>query len=953
MGDPAQVVTISDTGPVAKSQQVTGFIDDAADRPSSLPHIRRPENSAIGSSLETRVHSIVDVLSRPVLLTSDTWSDSQIRDDIVFKADFPDDLFNTSSNLEDKLNYFAFLRADVCIRIMVNANTFQQGKLLGYFTPFDPLVGNRNVASDFTSSYTVFPHVLVDASVGNSADLCIPYVSPYSSYRLTDNIGNIGTFYLNVLNPLKSGQCTFSVYAWFTNISVDMPSGKENSLSASSQFLSGLRRAVKKLGVDKVKESFPNISDFKGQVAGEDEQKSSGIISSTAHTISQVADSVSGIPILADIAAPISWVSKAIAGVAEYFGYSKSQNLSTPTRYANVPGYGWTNASGVDSSVVLGCTQDNSIEPRGDMFGSGADDMEITYICKHKCYVDSFTFASNQAPGELLYSFPVTPGWCQFENEVYQPTATAFIASIFNYWRGGLKYKIQAAKTAYHSGRIRIVYLPGSSTSEVDDAEQAYNWVLDLRNSSEIEFVVPYNNILEWSESRLSSGVGAVGSIGTIRIEVLNELRRPDSVSADIEFNVWIAGESDLQFAVPTFQNYVPSLPDVGEPLANTVASKDPVLNTIGLLGGLSGLPSEFSRRALGMPEVETEYEGQVLGNFQDTGFNDMSDKSPMFRMSGNDMVSPCKMSIGEYVPNLRYLTRRFGIVQTKATSTEDLYVELPSYYFTRVFNPANDNLATYQISPVDYISWLYRFFRGGIRWKFLATSNGLDQGFQEAVLVNDFESSRTITDVTETVFNSIFVAAQSFWHRVYTILNPVLEITVPYYSQTPVRPIVGGDTKQPKLLDDNAVLYHSHITGGSGSVNILKAAHDDFSFGWLVGPPKLRPRARPFLTASSPATGVGESGNFIDFIGVSVTPADRENGTYNILSASPATIEITYTDMTTAIASFDTGGVTKGASTSNIRVLNPDTSKDVDSAATLATFNATTSYTFLVSGPF
>jgi hypothetical protein len=320
--------------------------------------------------------------------------------------------------------------------------------------------------------------------------------------------------------------------------------------------------------------------------------------------------------------------------------------------------------------------------------------------------------------------------------------------------------------------------------------------------------------------------------------------------------------------------------------------------------------------------------------------------------MLGSDMVSPCKLSIGEHVSNLRYLTRRFGIAQSNTTSGTDLYLELPSYYFGKVYNPVDNNLATYRITPIDYISWIYRFFRGGIRWKVLARSDGIDQGYQEAALVNNFESTREIATITKAVFDVIFVQAQSFWHRVYTILNPVLEVTVPYYSQVPVRPIVGSDTPQPRLLEDNAVLYHSHITGSSGGIDIMKAAHDDFSFGWLVGPPQLRPRVTPVLTASTPSTGITENGSVFIIAGVPITPSSFENGSYNILGSSPATLKVTYLDTSTADAEFTGGLVTKNGSTGSIRVLNPKPGEAIDVTATLATYNGAGSNTFIVSGP-
>nr|QUS52730.1 structural protein [Mute swan feces associated picorna-like virus 22] len=874
MGDPSDTIVVSDVAPRTASQQITGFIDDAASVPASLPVLREPEDSMIAATMEERTHSIVDVLSRPVVVASGTWTDNSVRDDTLVTLDFPDTLFNSAVNIVDKLNYFTYLRADVCLRVVINANTFQQGKLLGYFTPFESLVGNRASVSNHTPAFTAFPHVLLDASTGNVAELRIPYVSPYSSYRLSDNTGNIGTFYLRILNALKSGNCEYTVYAWFTNISVDLPSGRENALGTAGSALNAFKRFLRtKPDLVASTKSKNGKERFVAQVAGEESTKSRGIVSATFDTIATVASLGNEIPIVKEVAGPVSWVAKFAARVAEYFGYSKSVNLATPCSMIQIPGKGFTNASGVDNSVVLASTQDNLIEPRNDVFGSGVDDMAIPYLVKHRCYVDSFTMATTQTANTLLYAFPVTPGWCKLVSGVYRPSVTSFVASMFTLWRGGLKFKIQAAKTAYHSGRVRIVYLPATESSDVDDADQAYNWVLDLRNSSEIEFTVPYNNIVEWSESRLIDGIANTrsSSVGVIRIEVLNTLRAPDTVSQDIEFNVWMSGDSDLQFAIPSFQRYVPSL-------ANPTLSR---------------------RR----PDLNEVFTAQVLGSQQDRGFNDMADKPQLFSMKVPDLVVPCKTAIGEAVNNLRYITRRFAPVFTATKQTSaDLFLDLPLYYFTRVFDPSLDSLDAYRITPMDYISYLYRFFRGGTRYKFMLNNSNIadSTGYQEAILAPSFPSSRSITTVPEAFYTRLSVMSSSFMHRVYSLINPILEVTLPFYSQAIVRPIVGADVAQPDTLTANSLLYKWSSGASDATVDVFRAAHDDFTFGWIVGPPTLRSR-----DSSEVDIDVSEAGiTNVSATSLSVFDVTLDEvltpGTYSIVLAVPATADLVLTDTST-----------------------------------------------------
>lgn len=883
----------TDVAPSTKTHQVTGFIDDSTSMEVSLPKITTPDRKIIADSLESRIHTIVDVLTRPVVVASLEWSPSQIRETQLLELDFPQALFAASSNIVDKLQYFAFLRADVVIRVMVNANTFQQGKLLGYFTPFDKVIGDRATASNFLTSKTAFPYIISDASVGNTADIVIPYVAPYSSYRLVDQIGNIGTFFLTVLNPLTLMNATVTVQAWFANVSVDLPSGVRNDLTDSTRVLNEIKALFDKDDDDvkMIKKLDRVVTRYKAQVAGsEAEQKSGkGVVSSTLHTVSKIGEVAANIPMIAPVALPVSWVSKALAQVAEYFGFCKSTDLSSVKKFAQIPAFGFTNAGGLDSGLVLGSSPENSIEHRGDLFGSKVDDMNITYVVSHRCYVDSFTYSTNQNPGTLLYRFPVTPGWCNYNvaQACFEPTLTAYVASMFNLWRGGLRYKIQAAKTAYHSGRIRITYVPATSGSSADP-DQAYNWVFDLRNQSEMEFTIPYNNIIEWQKCGLTDSTESSFSIGTVRITVYNVLRRPESVADNVEFNIWVAGDKNLQFAVPTFQRYVPSKPSAS------------ITETGQYISRYAMRKKRDTKRGL-------LYKAQVLGTAQDMGFNDMAHKPAMFGTSHNDRVSPCKYAIGEYVSNLRYLTRRFD-EEASFPLTQNSAFTLPNYYFGDLFDPLEDDPLTYRMPPVNYISYIYRFFRGGMRWKAMYNGPVVTGGYQEMTLGHGIPSSREPASTAIALYDRIAKGTSSFRHRIYNTINLICEVTAPFFSNTPIRAITGVDVIQPALLDDSQVFYRfSGYTSQSGtSVDFLKAAADDFSFGWIVGPPRLRPREGQLLQLNfSAVTSVSyfensTEGNWIYNIRGVTTNGTISDGIYNIVISDTATIPAIFLDLST-----------------------------------------------------
>jgi hypothetical protein len=130
-----QLLEISDPVATNDAQQVTQFVDDTGKQETSLPFPIVPNQDILASGLEDREHNIVDVLERPVKLDSFNWTDTQNFDEEIKSYDFPESIISSAPNVADKIAHFTFLRAHIEVRFVVNANTFQAGRLLAYFAP--------------------------------------------------------------------------------------------------------------------------------------------------------------------------------------------------------------------------------------------------------------------------------------------------------------------------------------------------------------------------------------------------------------------------------------------------------------------------------------------------------------------------------------------------------------------------------------------------------------------------------------------------------------------------------------------------------------------------------------------------------------------------------------------------------------------------------------------------
>lgn len=855
---------VSSDAPSETTQQVTQFVDDTGIQTASLPAPTEVTPDVLASGSEVRVHEIADILERPVVISGVEWPDTAAFDTLLpispgtpgdlETLNFPQALFDASPNLADKINYFSYLRARLVVRIVVNSNPFQLGKLIAYFAPYSSFddIGDRTLANSYMSARSAFPHIILDAGTGNSGELCIPFVSYYTHWNLPEQIGNLGNLQVAVLNPLKSGTCNFTIFARFTDVHLGVPTAVPTQLVAEASLSSALKRLSNLYGERRIRK---RLRDIRAQVGEGTAKDSGGVISSILGTVSNLSSMATHLPLIGKYMAPISWVSGAASQIAQYAGLSKPINLTQQHRLTQLPAYGYTNADGSDTSLCLANSCENSIGVRTDVFGTSHDDMDIAYVAGHSCYLTTFTWSEGAIVGSIIGDVNVTPGVAKETTEQsidsYDSTLLAYVSSMFRYWRGSIKFKIQAAKTAYHSGRLRISFIPlgGAGETQGYRMDQAYSEILDLRLSNEIEMNIDYLSNTIWKDVDLvnvNSNVSTRIVTGIIRIEVLNKLVRPTTVSPDVQLNIWIGGGSDIQFACPEFNRFFPVTPDAESAL-------------------------EFKRKPV----------AQVYDHMQNPGFDSALMDAP-------DMFSPRKCSqldaeascIGEHVQSLRQLTRRFGRIAS-AQPTEDNVFRVGSAWFGDLPARSNPQADLIGFPPMYYISWLYRFFRGSIRYKCVNLGDG------DGIISADTSCAQDSVPIPPT-FSSVSTASRNlevtggaaFSHFVDLRYNNVNEIVAPYYNNTHVSLLRGENAVATPAMEKQT---HVHFSVPPGRFRVLAAAGDDFSFGWIVGPPRLRRRV-----ASEALNADVDYGKTID-VDYDPPSASYESGTLRLSPASVA----------------------------------------------------------------
>lgn len=890
---------MSDIGPTAEKQQITTFIDDTPVESYEKP-LMSSSKAWTSIAEDSPQHDIVSILRRPVLIETGQFNNAFIS----LSLKFPDIILQKSLNVVKKLDYFTFLRANVKVKILFNATPFMSGRYWMYFSPFDT-VSNRSSELLNLANTTGYPGIEIDIASNAPVEIKIPYCSPLSHYNLIDTHSNMGELFIVPLNDIQSGVSPlsngahFEILAWFEDVELAMPTS--------------------------VPVSVPEPR-FEAQIGSEEHQATSGpTISGTANIVANVASSIgNSIPSLGKWLRPVEWVSRAISGTASSFGWNKPTNLDKNMPFINVPAKGYTHADGIDLSSKLSTMPDNGLTMENGLFSTEIDEMDLSYVTSKSCiFKANIPWLTTSLFKERIYKFNVTPG-LMIETA---PTTLAFVSSMFKYWRGGLKFRLTAAKTAFHTGRLRISYHPGVYDGSAVNliVENTYNWILDLSVSSEIEFTIPYVSNVPWKEVYCTDQANSAiwneekYSTGFISIDVITQLRAAsDTVALNVPLNMWISADEDFSLAIPDFGSYV-----------------------IGVEGGGDRV---FEAQIFNQTSSGIEHNEQL---------NDQS--SLLFPKSSMGITTAEELCIGEKISSLRQLIKRFAITSrgykfpyvgasgarafpgpVALGNDNFLFNQLtldPAYFGKKtgekicvdqnilypvkreadgsyVEIPVAASCEYPTMNPLHYISYLYRFYRGGRRYKLSSpTTNCLrpnisgtrrvteggagvpnnsytavsdrfyydDVRSQEPMIVkrdtiikeNSTLERPTINTFTSPVFGSLFE------HYVYPDLNGTLEFEVPYYGQTPISLVGEGDilstegplirrslvrvrrSEDPRGLDipmltfNGSESYPAYVpnssvyeTGGMrntfGAYTLFEAAADDFTFGYLIGAPRI-----------------------------------------------------------------------------------------------------------------
>lgn len=836
---------------------------------------------------EDRIHSVIDFLSRPVALKTASWGSSVVPETSaaqLYTANFPEVLI-ANNMIKEKLSGFVGLRATLVVKVQVNSQPFQQGRLMLQYFPYAQYMPNRVALVNSTlQGRSGCPRVDLDLSVGTEIEMRIPYVSPHTYFNLITGQGSFGAIYLNVYSQLRdqvsgTGSVEYTVWAHLENVDVQYPTGANiytgsapNYHNLAARLASGQMTEQEVIQMYKKKTFNQKPAKIFAQSGFELSQLASNHSPSKGvGQISEGLSTLSRIPIIGNMFTRPAWISSAASNIFRMLGFSKPTMQGLPSEDKLRTQVRMANYDGADASHKLALSSQNAIETKPGLSGTTSDEMALSHVTSIPNFWDNFSWPStggNAAPGTVLWSNFVTPmkikAFSSTITDRFRTTHLGYVANSFGLWRGSLVYTFKFVKTQYHSGRLRISFIPFYYNSTIStgtpDVSKSYQKIVDLRKSTEVTFTVPYVSTRPWmycirpDSSWLGTNSAKMYNCvtGIIRVEVLNTLVAAQNVFSSIDTIVEVSGGPDLTFANPTCPSYLPysgTLTAATDQARKEQAAQEYENATVRPQAQMSMGANEAIQR-------EDAQHGQHPSTI-DTQTIDAN-------------WSPEANCTGEKILSIRQLIKRFGKVHgsditLNNNATKDALILAP---FSMMAAPTSVG-STRRMTQLDYYYYLYAFWRGSMRYKLISetTSDPATQGRKASDFAWDIQMFSSLQDTMNSLItffsataNTVidFLSNNSVKNSlgsnivVEQSLEGLVEFEVPYYNISHISPATQFSANGGALTMDD--MFKGHIppcvvtlrprTAPSNTNQVYttmwKAPGDDFTLSYIVGVPVL-----------------------------------------------------------------------------------------------------------------
>lgn len=493
----------------SETEQIMTMVDGSSNQIVDIPgsvDATRTVNDSTDNSLGA-------FFARPVKIANFDWTPGAA----IFEDVDPWTLYLSNKRVVNKLATYKLLRANMKIKVMINGNSFFYGRVMMSYLPYQirdelTLIDGSNISF---VQFSQMPRILIDPTLSQGGEMSLPffYHNDYLDVLRTDDKAMIGRLLFHELTPLKhtSGdtsvntRASITVYAWMENVQLEAP-------TATNPFFI-------------VPQSTPGYSGDK---------------------------------------IPAYCMPSSMSGGAP--SHDPTPQLMEPRGISSLC---LTDVPDTSNKLTFTSGQEGTIDPR--ILGlSDQDEMSISHIASKESYLTSFDWTQARNTEDLLFNLRVTPAHYRVSGvgagAKYYFTASCGAVLPFRYWNGTFKVRFQFVTSAFHRGRVAIVYDP-HATIGVREDNAAYTHIVDISSCRDVVFKVGPNQDRQLLTYYDPPNVPAVGNFststalpsnttgnGTIAVYVINELTLPNATPAinnDIKVNVFVSMDTDFETFVP------------------------------------------------------------------------------------------------------------------------------------------------------------------------------------------------------------------------------------------------------------------------------------------------------------------------------------------------------------------------------------------------------------------
>nr|UNY42033.1 MAG: polyprotein [Picornavirales sp.] len=495
------------------------------------------------------------------------------------------------------------------------------------------------------------------------------------------------------------------------------------------------------------------------------------------------------------------------------------------------------------NKMTIKSDQGLSIDPR--ILGLGPrEEMGIADIASRESYTTKFNWTIAAASDSLLFNIRVTPALSGYDSGRIQFTAACGAVLPFKYWNGTFKMRLQVVASAFHRGRLAVVYDPnGTSVPREDNV--AYTQIIDISTCRDVTFSVGPNQdrtLLEYVLPGFGGGLpsalfgtsqlsGIFTGNGTIAVYVLNELTIPNAtagVNNDVQVNVFTSMDKDFQVFVPSGNH-----------------------NRYSIVPQSTGVDVTNSEAVI--IEESSPYDEQLLSLDQPTSASSMRHK----------------VYAGENIESFREMLKRYymwtGIrtapVGTSLQAIEFQHMIFPGYKGSvlgavhRITGDVPYNF--FQSTLLNYLTPAFQAWRGSIRYKLfprcksnVARGNGMNYvserfGAVYSLTQATYDVSTLNKAAHGAVSSGTFQARAKGGIALAQTTNPVVQYEIPWYENYRFCPgKISNWTTSPvssrDVPDKGALVVLDSANTAAGFYDVHVAAGDDFSLNFFTGWPPM-----------------------------------------------------------------------------------------------------------------